>query len=204
MHFVPWVLNNVRTHDPKFKIQSIHWKPAVFLCPKPAAYQNVDLQYVVLLIDSILTLNLTYFLFLAFLSSLLLSMSFNLSCLLLPFASFLWISFYTFFHPLRPSLTPARCVTPPPAWSRGALAEAWGWTTTPWRGWCLKRGDMVEDADTGTEVTEPHSAPWPDTQMQTRVSQCLFDCWQKFSNFQLDVFDWLICQSKYVWFIKSP
>lgn len=73
-------------------------------------------------------------------------------------------------RPHRPSPTPVRCVAPPPAWSTGVRAAAWGWTTTPWRGWCLRRGDMEEDADTGTGVTVPRSAPWPDTPTQTRVS----------------------------------
>lgn len=73
------------------------------------------------------------------------------------------------FGPLRPSPTPVRCVAPPPAWSTGVRAGAWGWTTTPWRGWCPRRGDTA-DAETGTGVTVPHSAPSPDTPTQTRVS----------------------------------
>ncbi len=92
---------------------------------------------------------------------------FSLSVCPSPFLYFLLCSL---LRPHRPSLTPVRYVAPPPAWSTGVRAEVWGWKTVPWRGWYLRRGDTEEDAGTGTGVTAPHSAPWPDTQTQTRVS----------------------------------
>ncbi len=92
---------------------------------------------------------------------------FSLSFCPSPFLYFLLCSL---LRPHRPSLTPVRCVAPPPAWSTGVRAGVWGWKTVPWRGWYLRRGDTEEDAGTGTGVTAPHSAPWPDTQTQTRVS----------------------------------
>lgn len=104
--------------------------------------------------------------------SVLLTLSHPLLPYVLPIcpSPFLYFLLSSPLRPHRPSLTPVRCVAPPPAWSTGVQAGVWGWTTTPWRGWCLRRGDTEEDADTGTGVTVPHSAPWPDTPTQTRVS----------------------------------
>lgn len=98
---------------------------------------------------------------------------------------FLCLFLCSLLHLHRPSQTPARCVAPPPVWSMVEQAGVWGWTTTPWRGWFPRRGGMEEDADTGTGVIVPRSAPWPDTLMQTQVIHW-YICYHNFFNYMLN------------------
>lgn len=98
------------------------------------------------------------------------SLSYYMFSLSVCSSPFLCLFLRSLLHPPRPSQTPARCVVPPPAWFMVERAGGWGWTTTHWRGWCPRRGGMEEDADIGTGVIVPHSAPWPDTPTQIQVS----------------------------------